>query len=296
MSSFLVNLARRGVGLPATAAAISVAPAAVFAADTLTPVAVGSDVSAYSHFVAIKDDLITRPPDASQTVANPSAPLRSDGDSIAASVESSITPEPASVRSSLEASGTEMPPAPRAALQVESVRKRTPATNFAPMISRSILSPSALSPHQEAGIAGSATRTVAGGPQDSQAKVIPFSRTDPSDFKVHETFSPSPASEPNTVPPPKHPVIRGEPKEDISAPVVVNPSASELRARFALSRSGEISKPAETMPAPIHVRIGRIEVRGTSASAAQAPRRVAPPAPLGFASYLRLRTYRNWPR
>jgi len=298
MSSFLVNLARRGAGLPATPAAISAAPAAVFPTAALAPAAdfVGSNSN---------DDRTTQLPHLSPIVASPFTPSRSEGDSAGPQVEASITPEPVPASTPSQSSAGQIPPAHGPSLQIESVRKRTQGTNIASTIERSMPSSPVSSPHQEPEIVLSVTPAIEGGHQDSnenlselnvKTKLVRSSRRQRPNSEPRETASPSPATEASPVSPPQHWVAREEIKEGFSAPVLVKPAVSEPGERFALSRLSETHKPAETMPAPIHVRIGRIEVRGTPTPAAQAPRKVAPPAPLGFASYLRLRTYRNWPR
>ena len=304
MTAFLVKLARRGAGLPATSPAISVAPTALFPAENLAPVAAGLDVSTDPNFFANKDDLVIHESHASQTVANRSAPLRSDGDSVGSHVES-ITRAPATPGTPLQISATQVPPGQGPTFQVESFRKRTQAANIASTIERSMPSSPASSPPQDLQIVRSGTLPIERGHQDSnermsqldaRANAVRFSPSQQPNSVPRESLSPSPATEANTVFPHEHWVVGDEFEKDISTPVLVKPAVSEPYERFALSQSGAVSKLAEPMPTPIHVRIGRIEVRGTPSPAAQAPRRVASPAPSGFASYLRLRTYRNWPR
>ena len=80
--------------------------------------------------------------------------------------------------------------------------------------------------------------------------------------------------------------------------VVLTPTPT-IRPRFADTKPGfsipkavvSVSSPAPESPLPIHVRIGRVEVRDTPANGQ--PGRVAPP-PLGFANYYRIRNYRGW--
>jgi hypothetical protein len=258
MSDFLINLACRGAGLPPNPPAISVAPATMSPGNAVAPDAMGADVAAYSEPVASDDDQSTQLPSTSQSIASPSAPSRWDGGSTVSNVESLITPE-SRINRSLG----------------------------------SIPSPPVSNPPSVVELVPSESRKIKNGQQDSREKlnenvarpkVMRFFRAEPSDSKLQQPPPPSPAPEAASI------------KDGISAPVAVLPSVPESRERFALSRAGEMSRPGEVMPVPIHVRIGRIEVRGTSAPAPQGPRKVTPPAPLGFASYLRPRTYRNWPR
>jgi hypothetical protein len=75
----------------------------------------------------------------------------------------------------------------------------------------------------------------------------------------------------------------------------LRPASADTPIAAALPRLRKPSSNAQPEPAPIHIRIGRIEVRGKTADA-PAPRPAKPAlAPLGFAKYARQRTYRNWP-
>jgi hypothetical protein len=100
----------------------------------------------------------------------------------------------------------------------------------------------------------------------------------------------------------------GDPAEVAAAP----PVDSNRKAALVRSAQGTTIRPASTavkfkqFPAPgkaevsrqappvVHVKIGRIEVRGKT-SPAPAPPPPKPVAPLGFARYARQRMYRNWP-
>jgi len=297
MSGFLVNLARRGAGLPASLAAISATPVAVFPTDVPAPTAMGAEVSAYSNFVASNDERTTELPHKSPSVASPSAPSRQSGGANVSNVELSLIPETTPASRPLEISPAEIRPERRREPNGTSLPQETgaplrslpsaPTSNSAPVAD---LAPSEPETVVRRDIQPTGTITPV------RANVVHFSRRPTFDSNPQQLLPSPQETEPDSFSPPQRWVTRDELKEDISAPVAVRPSAPESRERLAMPRAGEISRPAETMPAPIHVRIGRIEVRGASAPAAQAPRKVASPAPLGFASYLRLRTYRNWPR
>jgi hypothetical protein len=74
----------------------------------------------------------------------------------------------------------------------------------------------------------------------------------------------------------------------------IRPAPPALAASLRPAIVAPTSSPAPAIPPPIHVRIGRIEVRGAPAPAP--PVAPGPPATGGFAAYTRLRNYRLWPR
>ncbi len=75
----------------------------------------------------------------------------------------------------------------------------------------------------------------------------------------------------------------------------IRPASTESSAPLEYPRAGKISQLAQPTEIPIHIRIGRIEVRGTPAPPPPSSRMTALSTPLGFARYARLRTYRIWP-
>jgi hypothetical protein len=77
---------------------------------------------------------------------------------------------------------------------------------------------------------------------------------------------------------------------------VIRPAAADSPAPRRLPAAALAAAPARATPPPVHVRIGRVEVRGTPAPAPRPPSSPAAPATFGFAGYTRVRTYRNWPR
>ena len=97
-----------------------------------------------------------------------------------------------------------------------------------------------------------------------------------------QALVPAPTSERRTV------QVEGEAVTDAIRPA---------QTAAALVRLPRVAKPNQGQEPPpnIHVKIGRIEVRGKAAPATppQPPKPAA--APLGFARYARQRMYRNWP-
>lgn len=110
--------------------------------------------------------------------------------------------------------------------------------------------------------------------------------------------------------PPASPLIISEPDEmttvspeesrsgaqRMSEPILpgpaIRPVPAESRAFLQFPKTTPASSPTEPAQSPIHVRIGRVEVRAATASTPM-PARSSPPAPLGFDGYYRVRTYRS---
>lgn len=72
----------------------------------------------------------------------------------------------------------------------------------------------------------------------------------------------------------------------------IRPALTESHALLQFPKLTPASSPTPPSQPPIHVRIGRVEVRATTAPT-PAPARPIPQAPLGFDSYYRVRTYRS---
>jgi hypothetical protein len=72
----------------------------------------------------------------------------------------------------------------------------------------------------------------------------------------------------------------------------IRPALAESHTLLQFPKVTAASSPTPPSQLPIHVRIGRVEVRATTAPT-PAPARPSPPAPLGFDSYYRVRNYRS---
>ena len=78
--------------------------------------------------------------------------------------------------------------------------------------------------------------------------------------------------------------------------VVVRPAAVDLPAPPRRPPAAPATSPARATPPPVHIRIGRIEIRGTPPAPPRPLSSPGAPATLGFAAYARIRTYRAWLR
>lgn len=96
------------------------------------------------------------------------------------------------------------------------------------------------------------------------------------------------------VPPPAESSALSAPELVVQLPEARLAPASPPTREFP--RGLAAAAPAPQEPAPIHVRIGKVEVRAPPAAAAPAaPARPNAPRAQGFAAYRRLRTYRTSP-
>jgi len=119
-----------------------------------------------------------------------------------------------------------------------------------------------------------ASARAAAAPVPGQPNVVIESRTPSSVPAAEQSPTPSAAR-------PASPVIRPASAEDTRA----------LPAPLRLPKVPPVPSPSPPTALPIHVRIGRVEVRGTPP---QPPPAVASAiAPAGFAAYSRIRRYRN---
>jgi hypothetical protein len=72
----------------------------------------------------------------------------------------------------------------------------------------------------------------------------------------------------------------------------IRPALAESHTLLQFPKATPASSPTPPSQLPIHVRIGRVEVRATTAPT-PTPARPSPPAPLGFDGYYRMRNYRS---
>jgi len=73
---------------------------------------------------------------------------------------------------------------------------------------------------------------------------------------------------------------------------MIRPALAEFPTLLQFPKVTPASAPTPPAQLPIHVRIGRVEVRGTTAPTPM-PARPSAPAPVGFAAYYRMRNYRS---
>ena len=73
---------------------------------------------------------------------------------------------------------------------------------------------------------------------------------------------------------------------------MIHPAPAESHTLLQFPKTTPVSSPMPPSQPPIHVRIGRVEVRGTTAPT-PTPAKPGQPAALGFDGYYRIRTYRS---
>jgi len=258
MSGFLDNLARRGAGL----SMVSVRPPATLprGAEAATPQLGAMEVTVEARPEAAVDAL--RPiPEASHAMLLPATPpeLRAEAESHGA-VQSSQEAAPPAVVQAVPAAGRIVAPSAS-----ESVPAREPAAT---------------------------SMTAVTHPAPPSTLVRPFHPLEGEEN--------SPASEPKALSSPAAPPAvtrsivlateRPHGPRPVVLPLILRPAAAESHVPLRI-----LPFPAPSpRPLPIHVRIGRVEVRGAP-PATPNPAAPAPPPALGFGSYARVRSYRNWP-
>ncbi len=288
MSNFLVNLARRGAGLPAGQIHARPSlrnPEAQFEVHEHDPIAEISEPAGFetiaqptlettgarrSQAAPVSPAVVTPSPgrlvlqrssEATKYIANPSrstrsvspAPLVVDRD--LAGEGKVISPGPARESGSLIVERPAVSPPAAVQLPSESVAAtpRVTAKEDLPMIA----SPDSPEPSP-------VTVSDAG----NAVQIIPFAGT-------HE---PAPAVE------------RG--RDELSAVTVTPRLPSTENRAFPKLPNVAAAASAEVASIPIHVRIAKVEVRAAPPTVPPTARRVGP-APVGFGSYYRLRTYRS---
>lgn len=305
MSSFLVNLARRGAGLPVTP--IQAPPPSPFGpeirkqGDELTEAheaarglrmaeepATGNAASQAPLRASSSEEGTELPSEAPThhtpsiqrlSGTEPGTPLQSSiiGEPVATIRTPSLGPPPASrshvipdrreaevaSMEPLEDSGSTVPPfhADRGVIaEVDVKRGRQVAT--APVAQE--IEPVGEPARQASNVAPD-PRIVITEPSERQV-VTPLVSTDGPRVEAQET--PEPA---------------------LPAPTI-RPALAESYTHLHFPQVTPTSAPTPPSQLPIHVRIGRVEVRATTAPT---PARSGPPAPLGFDGYYRVRNYRS---
>jgi len=93
--------------------------------------------------------------------------------------------------------------------------------------------------------------------------------------------------------PPERPRIGAQQVRATAQPAAtIRPALAESLTVLDFPRVPSNSSLTPSAQLPIHVRIGRVEVRATTAST-PAPARPSSPAPVGFDAYYRMRNYRS---
>jgi hypothetical protein len=82
------------------------------------------------------------------------------------------------------------------------------------------------------------------------------------------------------------------PRELVLPTPTIRPALTESHTLLPFPKTMSAYSPTPPSQLPIHVRIGRVEVRAAT-TPTPAPARSSPPAPLGFDNYYRVRTYRS---
>jgi hypothetical protein len=300
MSSFLVNLARRGAGLPSTT--IQAPPPSPFGPELGRHVDEVTETPGAAHDLALAET-----PTTSNTATH--APLR------ASSSEEPGEPSPKApthhTPSAQRLSGTEPGTPKRPSVGELAITLRTPSLGLPPAPRRYVL-PNA--------------REAQAAPVEPPQRLDPAVPSDPTELE--DVTEGEVERDLHTSPSVVHdreaagqPARHASSLSSISARVIQEPDQKQgialpelsperpLRQtalpaptiRPALAESSPVldfprvpSHSSLTPPAqlPIHVRIGRVEIRATTASTPTFAR-PSSPAPVGFAAYYRMRNYRS---
>jgi hypothetical protein len=261
VSSFLLNLARRAAGLPI--GAVRAAAPAPFAGEprAADPDAIGAVME------------LEAPPPELSAIAPVAAPTMGEVSAIPAIQRAPATTELAPI------SGLSAPPSGARPDRPTEADILAPATQFRrpaepePPVERAV-------PPVGAAVAG--VESPAGSVPDLTAR--------------RPESPPGPVAAPVSAPDRARPIAAITAQVDEPRPPpIVRPATVEAPIPRQLPRPAPAAPPGAATPAPVHVHIGRIEVRGTPGPT---PRTASSqgPAALGFAGYTRLRTYRSgWP-
>lgn len=310
MSSFLVNLARRGAGLPATT--IQAPPPSPFGpeirkqGDELTEAHEAARGLRMAEEPATGNAASQAPLPASSSeepMELPSeAPIhRTLSIQRLSGTESSSSPIQASIGAIGEPAATASapslgpPPVPRQ--HVIPDRREAQATPMEPPKPLGPAIPPFHSDHEvitEVGVEGDRHTTSTMEPEDkprpqthSAALASPSIINEPDEMQVVSPEEPS-ADGPwvgvqNT---------RQNAREPALPAPTIRPALAESHTLLQFQKIAPASSPTPPAQLPIHVRIGRVEVRAATAPT-PTPARPSPPASLGFDGYYRVRTYRS---
>jgi hypothetical protein len=253
MSSFLVNLARRGAGLPATT--IQAPPPSPFGAEIGKHVDDVTETPGATYDLSLAEESITGTPAIAEHVEpSPEAPTHHT---------------PAIQR----LSGTE-PGTPRQPSVAEPAAPiRTPSPEPPPALPWYVL------PNAREDV------TAIDGARDLYA---------PSPV-VHDVEGMGQPERHVSSLPSASAMVLQEPgqQQGVALPApTLRPALAESHTVLDLPRVPAQTAPTPSPQVPIHVRIGRVEVRATAAST-PTPARPNAPAPVGFDAYYRIRNYRS---
>ena len=277
MSNFITNLARRGAGLP-LAAACGPSPARIFE----------SSFGASEGLSEITSEEIVRSGDQTPAVIS----VRTTNTSSAREIQ----------RAPLEHAGTAANAAPPSAPTNPTIvlQPSTPSAD--------IVSPKPIIRNSETGVPH-ATEIMAR-PTEVVSRDFEFKTREasaPSQVETSAVASPVASDPPATIPrlrqKQESALLQTSVKEVhattlnrievVAAEHLIRPAPAEPAVSLEFPRIA--SAPPSTPPPalPIEVRIGRVEVRGTPAVQQSTPATRKESPALGFASYHRLRRYRN---
>jgi hypothetical protein len=277
MSSFLVNLARRGAGLPATTIQAPSPPP--FGPE------IGKHVEAVTETPGAARDLsmAEQPATGNTATQAPEAPTYHTPSVQRLAGTESSTPRQPSVgepAATIRTPALGPPPAPRwyvlpNAREVQAApTERKDSTGIE--VERDLHTSSSVVHDIEA--AGQPARHASSLPSAS-AMVI----QEPS--QQQGVALPELTSE--------RPRIGAQPRRETALPApTIRPALAESHTVLDFPRVPSHSSLTPSAQLPIHVRIGRVEVRATTAST-PTPARPSSPAPVGFDAYYRMRNYRS---
>jgi hypothetical protein len=284
MSNFLVNLARRGAGLPAPS--IQTPPSSPFGPEIGTHVENVTETHRAAHDFSMPEESATEtaaPQDPSHASSSeervePSAEVpiqhtptiqRLSGTEPSTPNQSSAAEPATTIKTPL----VEPPPVPRSyvlssPLESEDITKIE--------VERDLHAPSSVGHDVEVSSqpASHSSSLV------SAAAMVLQEPSDQQDVTLPERS-------------PERPRIAAQPIPVTALPIaMVRPALTESFGVHDLPRVPAGSPPTPSAPLPIHVRIGRVEVRATTASP-PTPARPSSPGLVGFDAYYRMRNYRS---
>lgn len=292
MSRFLVNLALRGAGLP-TATAIQVPPPSPFEPQLRKGSADSPEV--YSETSPGPDTPVV--PESASRKPEPAFSLESPAP-IMPLFAMSVAELPSIQRLSETRPGT---PPVGSVTEAASAAPRTPLADPAPASQElSVLEaappepstyplPKATPPIAERETANPPAIGFTADPKPSftpTAKRVEFQATE-----IASTLNTEPGNDTLSVPAIER--LRGIRPQEPELPIAtIRPAPVESPAFLQFPKVTVAATPSASSELPIEVRIGRVEVRAAPPSPS-VPAKPNPPAPAGFDSYYRIRTYRG---